>query len=221
MDTRRRTPPLADAALGVLRVAAADDHPLIRAGLATVIASETDMRFVGEAANGEEALERYRALRPDVMLMDLRMPVMDGVAAMRAILAEHPDARLVALTTYDGYEDIYRALEAGARGYLLKDMIGTELTRVIRQVARGERAIPAPVAARLAEHTPRIELTDREREVLALVARGFSNREIAQAIGRTEPTAKVHLRNILAKLGVDDRTHAVTLALQRGILHLD
>jgi DNA-binding NarL/FixJ family response regulator len=204
-----------------ITVLAADDHPLIRAGLAAVIGVEPDMVLAGEATNGEEALERYRELRPDVVLMDLRMPVMDGVTAIRAIIAEFPAARIVALTTYDGDEDIHRALEAGAKGYLLKDMLRTEVLRAIRAVHRGQRSIPAPVAARLAEHTPRVELTPRELEVLHLVAKGFSNREIGGVLGRTEGTVKVHLKNILEKLEVDDRTEAVTTALQRGFIRLD
>jgi DNA-binding NarL/FixJ family response regulator len=204
-----------------ITVLAADDHPLIRAGLAAVIGVEPDMVLAGEATNGEEALERYRELRPDVVLMDLRMPVMDGLTAIRAIIAEVPAARIVALTTYDGDEDIHRALEAGAKGYLLKDMLRTEVLRAIRAVHRGQRSIPAPVAARLAEHTPRVELTPRELEVLHLVAKGFSNREIGGVLGRTEGTVKVHLKNILEKLEVDDRTEAVTTALQRGFIRLD
>jgi DNA-binding NarL/FixJ family response regulator len=198
----------------------ADDHPLIRSGLAAMLAGEPDLELVGEATNGEEALEQYRALRPDVVLMDLRMPVMDGLSATRAILAEFPDAKIIVLTTYDGDEDIYRALDAGAKGYLLKDMLRTEVLKAVHAVQSGKRGIPAPVAARLAEHTPRIELTPREIEVLELVARGMSNGDVGRAIGRTEGTVKVHLKNILQKLGVHDRTEAVTTALQRGFIHL-
>ena len=149
------------------------------------------------------------------------MPGMDGLAAIRAIIGEFPDARIVALTTYDGDEDVHRALEAGARGYQLKDMLRTEVLTTIRRVFGGQRAIPAPVAARLAEHMPRIELTEREREVLQLVAQGLSNKQIAAAIGRTEGTVKVHLKNIHEKLGVDDRTGAVTTGLRRGIIRLE
>lgn len=199
----------------------ADDHPLIRAGLAAFIATESDLQVVGEATNGEEALERYRELRPDVVLMDLRMPVMDGLTTTQAILAEFPDARIVVLTTYDGDEDIYRSLEAGAKGYLLKDMLRTEVLSVVRTVHRGSRGIPAPIAARLAEHMPRIELTPRELEIFRMVAKGLSNPEIARAIGRTEGTVKVHLKNILAKLNADDRTEAVTTALKRGFIRLE
>lgn len=204
-----------------ITILTADDHPLIRDGLAALIANEPDLKIVAEASNGEEAFERYVEHRPDVVLMDLRMPLLDGLGAIRGILAEFPDARIVALTTYDGDEDIHRALDAGAKGYLLKDMLRTEVLNVIRAVHRGQRGIPGPVAARLAEHTPRIELTPREIEVLGHVARGLRNSEIATAIGRTEGTVKVHLKNILQKLGADDRTEAVTTALRRGFIHLD
>jgi DNA-binding NarL/FixJ family response regulator len=149
------------------------------------------------------------------------MPDLDGVGAIRAIKAEFPEACILALTTYEGDVDIYRAIEAGARGYLMKDMLLTEVLSAIRAVHRGERVIPQAVAARLAEFTPRFDLTPREVEVLQLVARGLSNRDVATAIGRTDDTVKVHLKNIFAKLGVADRTEAVTLALSRGILHLD
>ena len=146
---------------------------------------------------------------------------MDGLAATRAILGEFPTARIVMLSTYDGDEDIHRALEAGAKGYLLKDMLRTEVLNTIRAVHRGQKAIPAAVAARLAEYVPRIQLSERELEVLGLVAKGLSNKEIARVLGRAEETVKVHLKNIFEKLGVEDRTEAVTTALQRGIIHID
>jgi DNA-binding NarL/FixJ family response regulator len=202
-------------------ILSADDHPLIRSGLEAVIGSEADMVMVAEASNGEEAIERYREHRPDVVLMDLRMPVMDGLTAMRAILREFPDAKVIALTTYEGDDDIHQALAAGARGYLLKDMMRSELLQVIRTVRSGQRAIPPAVAARLAEFTPRVELTPRELQVLRLMAKGFSNPDLASTLGRTESTMKVHVSNILEKLGATDRTEAVTVAMQRGILHLD
>jgi DNA-binding NarL/FixJ family response regulator len=204
-----------------ITILTADDHPLIRDGLAAVLRAESGLQVVAEAANGEEAIEAYARLHPDIVLMDLRMPVMDGLTATRAILADDPNARIIVLTTYDGDEDIHRALAAGARGYLLKDMMRTDLLGVIRAVHRGQRGIPAPVAARLAEHTPRIGLTARELEVLRLVAEGLSNAEVADRIGRTEGTVKVHLKNILQKLDVKDRTEAVTTALRRGFIHLD
>lgn len=179
------------------------------------------MFVAGEAENGEAALEFYRAHRPDVVLMDLRMPVMDGVTATKAIVAEFPDARIVALTTYDGDEDIYRALSAGAKGYVVKDMLRTELLHVIRQVYAGERGIPPHVASRLAEFTPRVPLTPRELEVLQLMSKGLSNRDIGAILGREESTIKVHVKNLMAKLDVDDRTAAVVVAIQRGIFHVE
>jgi DNA-binding NarL/FixJ family response regulator len=202
-------------------VLVADDHPVVRNGLAGVIAQQPELALVAEAANGLQALEGFREHRPDVVLMDLRMPVMDGVSAIEAIRTEFPDARILALTTYEGDVDIHRALEAGARGYLIKDMLLTEVLSAIRAVHRGDRVIPVAVAAKLAEFTPRTDLSAREVEVLQLVARGLSNRDVAGVIGRTDETVKVHLKNIFAKLGVADRTEAVTLAYSRGILHLD
>lgn len=192
----------------------------MRAGLAAVLSSEPDLVVVAEASNGEEAIEQYARLRPDLVLMDLRMPVMGGLEATRAIIADDPAARIIVLTTFDGDEDIHRALDAGARGYLLKDMLRTEVLNAVRTVRSGRRSIPPPIAARLAEHTPRIELTAREVEVLGHVARGLSNGDIANAIGRTEGTVKVHVRNILQKLDAHDRTAAVTIALQRGFIQL-
>ena len=197
-----------------------DDHGLIRAGLTAVVATEPDLRIVAEAANGEEAIEQFEVHRPDIVLMDLRMPVMDGLAATRAILADHPDAKIIVLSTYDGDVNIHRALEAGARGYLLKDMLRTEVLNAMRQVHRGERCLPPPVAAQLAAHTPRIELTPREAEVFHYVARGCTNAEIAAQIGRTEGTVKVHVKNILRKLDAHDRTEAVAIGLERGFIHL-
>jgi DNA-binding NarL/FixJ family response regulator len=204
-----------------IRILIADDHPVVRAGTTALIANESDMTVVAEAANGAEAIALYDSHLPDVALIDLRMPVMDGISAMVSIFAAHPEARLVALTTYDGDADIYRALDSGACGYLIKDMLGRELVQSIRTAATGKRAIPAAVANRLAEFTPRVDLTAREVEVLNFVAKGLRNKEIARVIGRTEGTVKVHLKHLMAKLGVDDRTEAVTLGLQRGIIHLD
>lgn len=203
-----------------IRVMAADDHPIVRVGLAAVIGEEPDLEFVGQAANGQEAVALYRAQQPDVVLMDLRMPVLGGVEAIRAIRSEFPSAKIIALTTYEGDTDIHRALEAGAVGYLLKDMLPTDVADAVRVVHRGQRIIPAAVAGRLAEYTPRVDLTPREREVLEYVARGYSNSDIAQAIGRTDETVKIHLKRVFEKLGVAGRTKAVTVALQRGIIHL-
>jgi DNA-binding NarL/FixJ family response regulator len=204
-----------------IRILTADDHPLIRAGLVTFLATEPELQIVAEAENGEEALEKYRGLCPDIVLMDLSMPVMDGVAATRAILDEFPDARVIVLTTYQGDEDIHRALDAGAMGYLVKDMMVADILNVIRTVHGGRRGIPPPVAAKLAEHTPRIPLSPRETEVLLLVAKGLTNAEIAGRIGRTEETVKVHVKNILQKLDARDRTEAVTSALRRGFIRLE
>ena len=201
-----------------IRVLVVDDHPVVRTGLAAVTSLEPDFELVGEAEDGARALAMVREQRPDVVLMDLRMPRMDGVSAIRAITADFPQVRVLALTTYDGDVSIHRALEAGARGYLLKDMLLTEVVTAIRAVYRGERVIPAPIAARLAEFIPRADLTEREVEVMQFVARGLSNREVAAAIGRSDETVKLHLKNIFAKLGVADRTEAVTVAISRGIL---
>jgi DNA-binding NarL/FixJ family response regulator len=204
-----------------LRVLTADDHPVVREGVRAMIANESDMDLVAEAVDGREAVALYEEHAPDVVLMDLRMPRTDGVDATRAIMAAHPDARIVALTSYEGDADIHRALDAGARGYLLKDMLGTEVIRAIRAVVEGKRVIPPEVASRLADFTPRIRLTGRELDVLRLAAKGLRNREIAREIGRTEGTVKEHLKHVMEKLGASDRTTAVTLALQRGIIHFD
>ena len=204
-----------------IRVLITDDHPVVRTGLRAIITNEADMTVVAEATNGVEAVSEYEAQRPDVVLMDLRLPQMDGIEATRAIIRAHPTARIVALTTYDGDADIYRALDAGACGYLIKDMPGSAVLAAIRLAAAGKRFIPPAIAGRLAEFTPRVDLTPRELEVLRLAAKGLRNRDVARVIGRTEETVKVHMKHVMAKLGVEDRTEAVTIALQRGILHLD
>jgi two-component system, NarL family, response regulator len=204
-----------------IRILVADDHPVVRAGLSSVLEQQADFRVVAGAENGAQAVELYREHRPDVCLMDLRMPVMDGVEAIRTIIAADSKARILALTTYDGDADIRRALDAGARGYLLKDMLLTDVIGAVRAVYRGERVIPNAVAARLSAYPERSELTERELEILQLVARGLSNKEVARAIGRTDETVKIHLKNTFAKLGVADRTEAVTVGLSRGLIHLD
>ena len=205
---------------GRIRVLSADDHPVVRKGIAAMIANEPDIEVVAEARDGAEALAFFEAWSPDVVLMDLRMPTMDGVSAIRAIRAIDPNARVVALTTFDGDTDIHRALSAGACAYLLKDALVGELVSAIRSAVAGRRLIPPTVASRLAEFTPRVELTTREQEVLQLVADGLRNKEIARVIGRSNETVKVHLQSILQKLDARDRTQAVTIALQRGILRL-
>src|SRR6185436_5384714 len=180
-----------------------------------------DMEVIAQGINGQQALELYREHQPDITLMDLRMPVMSGVDAIAKIRGEFPDARIIVLTTYDGDEDIYRALQAGAQGYLLNDMFREELVEAIRAVHSGLRRIPTSVAAKLADRMGGSQLTARELEVLKLMARGKSNREIASELAITEGTVKGHVNNILSKLGVSDRTQAVTSALQRGIVHLE
>ena len=204
-----------------IRVLTADDHAVVRAGIAAMIANEPDIRVVAEAGDGAEAVDRYAEHGPDVVLMDLRMPRLDGVSAIRAIRTADPAARIVALTTYDGDADIHRALTAGACAYLVKDVLVAELVLAVRSAAAGKRMIPTAVASRLAEFTPRVDLTARELDVLRLVAKGLRDKEIARVIGRTAGTVKVHLKHILEKLGAPDRTAAVTIALGRGIIHLD
>jgi DNA-binding NarL/FixJ family response regulator len=202
-----------------IRVLCVDDHPLVRKGIASILSNEADMDWVGEAGNGRDALELFRRHRPDVTLMDLRMPEMDGIAATRLIRGEFADAKIIALTSFDGDQDIYRALEAGVRGYLLKEMVHTEVLSAIRRAHRNERLLPPEVSERLQKYFPDVALTPREVEVLSLVAQGLANKEIAVRLGTASGTVKIHVQNILAKLRATDRTHAVTIALQRGILH--
>jgi DNA-binding NarL/FixJ family response regulator len=203
-----------------IRVLCVDDHPLIRKGIASILANEPDMALVGEASDGREALEVYRAVKPDVTLMDLRMPALDGISAIESIRAEFPHAAIIALTSYEGDHDIFRALTAGARGYLLKESVHSEVLQAIRTVHAGRRMLPPDVAGRLTDHFAQGALTRRETEVLSLVARGLGNKEIADRLGTAAGTVKMHVQNILEKLSAADRTQAVTIALQRGILHL-
>ena len=204
--------------LGILCV---DDHPLVRKGIAAILANETDMKLVAEAGSGRDAVDAFRQFRPDVTLMDLRMPGMDGIEATKQIRQIDPEAKIIALTSYDGDQEIYRALEAGVRGYILKESAHSEIVRAIRVVHSGKRLMPPEVAERLSEHFPQVALTPREIEVLQHVAKGFGNKEIGVRLGTAAGTVKMHLQNILSKLGASDRTHAVTLAIRRGIIHID
>lgn len=203
-----------------IRVLSADDHPLLREGIAAIVNSQPDMELVSQAATGTEAIRQYRASRPDVMLMDLRLPDLSGIDAMLAIRSEFPEARIVILTTFEGDVEMQRALEAGARGYILKSMPPAELVDVIRHVHAGRKRIPASVAAELAEHLSDEALTGREIEVLRHVAAGNRNRDIADLLFISEETVKVHLRHVMEKLGARDRTQAITIAVRRGIIHL-
>lgn len=205
----------------MIRVLFVDDHPMLRAGLAATLAAEDDIAVAAETGSGEEAITLFREHRPDITLMDLRLPGMSGVEAIRAIRRESPQARVIVLTTYDGDEDIYRALEAGARGYLLKDMLRKELIDAIRKVHAGQRYLSSAVAIRLAERAARPELSAREIEILTLVARGRSNKEAAAELGLAEGTVRIHLSNIFEKLDVHDRTQAAIVAIQRGMVHID
>jgi len=197
-----------------------DDQSVVRQGFVALINTVPDMEVIAEGINGQQAIELYREHKPDVTLIDLRMPVLGGVEAIAAIRSEFPDARLIVLTTHDGDEDIYRSLQAGARGYLLKDVFFEELEAAIRAVHSGGRRIPAAIAERLAERMASTDLTAREMEVLELIVRGRSNKEIGTQLGISEATVKSHINNILSKLGVTDRTQAATTALQRGLVHL-
>jgi DNA-binding NarL/FixJ family response regulator len=202
-----------------IRVLIVDDHPLVRQGVAAVVAAESDMTVVGEAGDGRQAIDLYRKLQPEVVLVDLGLPSLDGIGVMQAIRSEFSGSRFIALTVYQGDEDIHRALAAGAQGYLLKSAPPSQLVGAIRAVAAGLRRIPPEIASRLSDRGPGAGLTEREIEVLKLVAKGCTNVEIAQELSITSGTAKWFVSNILSKLGVDDRTEAVTTALERGILH--
>jgi len=197
-----------------------DDHPLLREGIAAIITSQPDMVLVSQAANGAEAIQQYREHRPDVTLMDLRLPDLNGIDVMIAIRGEFPEARIIMLTTFEGDVEIQRALEAGARGYLLKNMPPSELAQVIRQVHAGKKRIPPEIAAQLAEHMSDDNLTAREVEVLQQIAGGNRNRDIGDLLHISEETVKVHIKHIMDKLGAKDRTQAIAIAVRRGIIHL-
>ena len=203
-----------------IRILTVDDHPLLREGIAALLATEPDMKLVAEASDGREALVQYRNFHPDVTLMDLQMPEMEGVEAMIAIRSEFPDARIVVLTTYNGDVRVLRALKAGARAYLLKGSMRKELLETIRAVHAGHKRIPPDVAVQLADYAAEDSLTAREIEVLQLIAGGNANKLIADRLAITEETVKGHVKNILSKLRANDRTHAVTIGLKRGIIKL-
>lgn len=203
-----------------IRILVVEDHNVVRQGLVALLKSVPDFDVIGEAADGKQGVEEYRRHNPDVTIMDLRLPVMSGVEAIQEIRRGSPNARVIVLTTFDGDEDIYRALQAGARGYLLKDMFGDDLLDAIRAVHAGKSRIPAPVAQRLAERMSAQELTNRELDVLRLIVAGKSNKEIGRDLFISEATVKTHINSLLGKLGVTDRTQAATTALQRGLVHL-
>jgi DNA-binding NarL/FixJ family response regulator len=201
-----------------IKILTVDDHPILREGIASIIQGEKDMIVVGEASNGREAIEVFRSKRPDITLMDLQMPDLNGIDAIATIKREHPQARIIVLTTYEGDVLARRALKAGATGYILKDMIRTELLEAIRAVHLGRKYIPQKIAAELLEHYTEDDLSEREIEVLREVARGTSNKIIASHLSISEATVKAHMKNILLKLGASDRTHAVNIAMTRGFL---
>jgi two-component system NarL family response regulator len=201
-----------------ISVLVVDDHPLLRAGLGEAISAQADMRLVGEACNGHEAVEAWQRLRPDVTIMDIAMPVMDGVAALQEIRREHNNARVVMLTTYKGDAQILRAVQGGAAGFLLKSTLRKDLMDTVRGVHMGQRRIPPEIAMELAQHMGQGPLSSREMEVLNYAASGNSNRRIAERLSISEETVKAHMKNVLAKLAANDRTHAVTIALKRGII---
>jgi DNA-binding NarL/FixJ family response regulator len=204
----------------MIRVLSVDDHALLRDGIAALIANQSDMELVAEASNGREAIEMFRKHHPDVTLMDLQMPEMSGIDAMSAIRSEFPEARIIVLTTYTGDAQVFRALQGGARAFLLKGLLRKELLDTIRAVHAGQKRLPPEIAAEIAEHATDDALSPREVEVLRLIAGGNANKEIAARLSITEETVKGHVKNILAKLGASDRTHAVTIGLKRGFIDL-
>ena len=204
----------------VIRILCVDDHRIVREGIASLIDRQPDMRVVASAASGEEAIDLFLEHRPDITVMDLQLGVMDGITAIKIIRRKSPEARIVVLTMRRGDEDIHRALEAGASTYLMKDTISDDLIRVLREVQAGEHPIPADVEARLAERATSATLTDREIQVMELVAQGMRNKEIGVSLGISETTVQVHVKNILAKLKVQDRSGAISAAIRRGIIHI-
>ena len=204
----------------VIRILTVDDHALLREGIAALVSGESDMKLVAEARNGEEAVEKFRTHRPDVTLMDLQMPTLNGIEAIQLIESEFPGARIIVLTTYTGDAQVLRALKAGARGYVLKGQVHRELLDAIRAVHAGQKRIPAEIASELAERAADDELTQREIEVLQSIAAGNANKVIADELSISQDTVKSHVSSILSKLGANDRTHAVMIGLQRGIIEL-
>jgi DNA-binding NarL/FixJ family response regulator len=222
MDPERRgTPaPTPGGRAGRIGVLVVDDHPVVREGVIALLSRQPDMVVVGEAGSGREALARFHELGPDLAVLDLRLPDLDGVEVTASLCAERPGSRVLVLTSYDGDEEIHQALSAGARGYLLKNALREELVAAVRAVHAGRRYIPAPVARRLAERLPASELTRREMDVLRLIVEGKANKEIANALGLTEGTVKGYVNTMLAKIGAADRTQAAITALRRGLLRL-
>jgi DNA-binding NarL/FixJ family response regulator len=210
-----------DSTHNLIRILTVDDHPLLRKGIAALVNAESDMKLVAEAANGEEAIEAFRSHRPDVTLMDIQMPTVDGLEAIDRIREEFPNARIIVLTTYTGDVQVLRALRAGARAYILKGHVHKELLETIRAVHAGQKRIPPDIAAELADHATDDELTEREIDVLRLIGAGNANKQIADQLSIGEATVKSHVTNILSKLGANDRSHAVTIGLRRGIIELD
>jgi DNA-binding NarL/FixJ family response regulator len=207
-------------ASGPIRILIVDDHPLLREGIAALVGGQTDMMLVAECSNGREAVQAFRTHRPDVTLMDLQMPEMGGLDAISAIRGEFPDARIIVLTTYSGDVQVVRALQAGARGYLLKNMVHKELLDTIRAVHAGKKMVSPEASYELAEHATDDALTKAEIDVLRLIAAGNANKQIADQLAVTEETVKGRVRNILSKLGANDRTHAAMIGLKRGIIEL-
>ncbi len=203
-----------------IRILSVDDHPMLREGIAAVLASEQDMLLVAEASNGREAVEQFRTHRPDVTLMDVQMPEVNGIDAIVKIREEFPDARIIVLTTYTGDAQAARAFKAGAYGYLLKNMVRKELIDTIRSVHAGKKRIPPEIAVEMAQHHSDDALTEREIQVLREVAAGNANKMVAQLLRVSEETVKAHMKSILSKLGANDRTHAVTIAVKRGIIDI-
>jgi len=205
----------------LIRILTVDDHPLLREGIAFLVKSQPDMELVAEASDGEEAIEQFRRHRPDVTLMDLRMPNLNGTEAISRIRNEFPDAKIIVLTTYAGDVQVLKAIKAGARGYIVKGHVHRELLDAIRSVHAGHKRIPPEIAAELADHAADDQLSAREIDVLRLIGEGNANKQIADKLLIAETTVKNHISNILSKLGANDRAHAVTIALQRGIIELD